>query len=83
MNFARYRPFVLGLTTVRIVGGRIRWSFFCVRTVGSKQGDVGSSYDFKRGVISAQQNSVAAFYADEGARCALPGRVEGTILCGR
>lgn len=83
MNFARSRPFVLGLTTVRIVGGRLLQSFLCARTVGGKQEDVGSFYDIKGDVISAEQNSVAAPHADGGALCALPGSVGQAMLCRR
>ena len=83
MNFARYRPFVLGLTTVRIVGGHLLQSFICARTVGGKQGDVSSSYDIKGDVISAEQNSVALLCADGRILYTLPGRVGQAMLCGR
>ncbi len=83
VNFARCRPFALGLTTVRIVGGHLLQSFICARTVGGKQEDVSSSHDIKGDVISAEQNSVALLRADGGVLCALPGREGETMLCGR
>jgi hypothetical protein len=83
VNFARSRPFVLGLATVRIAGDHLLRTSFCTRTVGGKQGDVGSSYDIKGDVISAEQNSVAVSHTNGGALCSLPGRVGQAIFCGR
>jgi hypothetical protein len=52
VNFVRYRPFVLGLVRVRIVGGHVQAMPLSTRTIGGRRGHIAPfAGSFERGNV--------------------------------